>query len=371
MPPTPKRRKPMRASRRHAAPARPTILDVAREAGVSLGTVSNVLNGRANVSARRRASVDVAIASLGYVPNGLAQSLRRQRSRVIGLCMPLSSNAYFAALLEAFETIAAAQGYELMQVLSRHDPALELRRVRALIARQVDGLIVVPSADAHATFDAIATAGMPAVMVDRAAADERFDYVTLDDRGAMAEATHALLRIGHRRLLFVVRHPNLITTRERIAGFHAAAAGVPGARADVLVRSPDDAAFAADLRERLCAPERPTALVASNSDLAIAVLRNLEMLRLRCPADLSLLTFDAPAWADVVTPPLSVVHPPTRELADRAWEVLLARMDGRAGRPRRIVLAARLELRASVAAPPASRDAPRSAGRRAPRARAR
>ena len=240
------RRPAARRAPRPAAP-RPTILDVARAAGVSLGTVSNVLNGRSNVSARRRASVDAAIATLGYVPNGLAQSLRRQRSRVIGLCMPLSSNAYFAALLEAFETIAAAQGYELMQVLSRHDPALELRRVRALIARQVDGLIVVPSADAHATFEAIAAAGLPAVMVDRTAADERFDYVTLDDRGAMAEATHALLRAGHRRLLFVVRHPNLVTTRERIGGFHAAAAGVRGARADLLVRDPDDAVFADDL----------------------------------------------------------------------------------------------------------------------------
>src|SRR4051794_1684675 len=200
MPPATKRRPVV--VRPSAAAARPTILDVARDAGVSLGTVSNVLNGRANVSAQRRASVDAAIERLGYVPNGLAQSLRRQRSRVIGLCLPVSSNAYFAALLEAVENIAAAEGYEVMQVLTRHDPELELRRVRALIARQVDGLIVVPSADAHATFDAIAAAGMPAVIVDRASADERFDYVTLDDRGAMAEATQALLRAGHRRLLF-------------------------------------------------------------------------------------------------------------------------------------------------------------------------
>lgn len=352
MPTRPKTRSPRRVRRAATAP-RPTILDVAREAGVSLGTVSNVLNERANVSALRRASVDAAIESLGYVPNGLAQSLRRQRSRVIGLCVPLSSNAYFAALLEAFETIAAAQGYELMQVLSRHDSAVELRRVRALIARQVDGLIVVPCADSHATFDAIATSGVPAVMVDRAAADERFDYVTMDDRRAMAEATQALLRAGHRRLLFLVRHPNLVTTRERIGGFRAAAAGVRGATAEVLVRDRDDAVFARDLRERMMTSTRPTALVASNSDLALAVLRNLRALGLRCPADVSLLTFDAPAWADVLTPALAVVHPPTAELASRAWQVLLERMDRRGGPPQRIVLAARLELRDSVATPAA------------------
>jgi len=350
--PIPIKPRPAAARRRsgNAAP-RPTILDVARRAGVSLGTVSNVLNGNRNVSARRREKVDAAISSLGYVPNGLAQSLRRQRSRVIGRCLPLSSNAYFAALLEAFETIAAAQGYELMQVLSRHDPALELRRILALIARQVDGLIVVPCADSHATFDAIARAGVPAVMVDRAAADERFDYVTQDDRGAMAEVTEALLARGHRRLLFIVRHPNLVTTRDRIAGFRAAAAGGRGATADLLVRDPDDAVFARAFAARMQDAEAPTAVVASNSDLALAVLRNLRELGLRCPDDVSLLAFDAPAWADVLTPPLAVVRPPTTELARRAWDVLLARMERRGGRPQRIVLAAGLELRASVAAP--------------------
>jgi LacI family transcriptional regulator len=351
MPPPTKPRSAAARRRAGAGAPRPTILDVARRAGVSLGTVSNVLNGSRNVSARRREKVDAAIVSLGYVPNGLAQSLRRQRSRVIGLCLPLSSNAYFAALLEAFETIAAAQGYELMQVLSRHDPGLELRRIRALIARQVDGLIVVPCADSRATFDAIATAGIPAVMVDRASADERFDYVTQDDRGAMAEVTGALLAAGHRRLLFIVRHPNLVTTRDRIAGFRAAAAGVRGATADLLVRDPDDAAFARDFAARMRDAAAPTAVVASNSDLALAVLRSLRDLGLRCPDDVSLLAFDAPAWADVLTPPLAVVRPPTGDLARRAFDVLIARMEGRRTKPQRIVLAAALELRDSVAAP--------------------
>src|SRR5690242_9050673 len=88
--------------------ARATIHDVARRARVSLGTVSNVLNGRDNVSDARRASVARAIVALGYVPDGVAQSLRRRHSRIVGLCLPVSSNAYFASLLEAFEEIAAS-----------------------------------------------------------------------------------------------------------------------------------------------------------------------------------------------------------------------------------------------------------------------
>ena len=338
-----------------AAPPRPTILDVARHAGVSLGTASNVLNGRGNVSMERRESVTRAIASLGYVPNGLAQSLRRQRSRVIGLCLPLTSNAYFSALHDAFEDIAAAEGYELMQVLSRHDPALELRRIRALIARQVDGLIVVPSAEAGPTFEAIAAAGVPTVIVDRASADQRFDYVTLNDRGAIASATQALLDAGHRRLLFLVRRPNLVNTQERMKGFRDTVARVRGARAEVLVRDPDDAAFAAQLRAQLSRRDRPTGLIASNSDLALAVLRMLATLKLSIPRDCSLVTFDAPAWADVLTPPLSVVRPPTPDLARLAWQVLLERLDRRGGRRKRIVLDAKLDLRASVAPPPRGR----------------
>ena len=123
-------------------------------------------------------------------------------------------------------------------------------------------------------------------MVDRASADTRFDYVTLDDYGAMAAATRAL--------------------------------------------------------------------VASNSDLALAILRILPRARLRCPDDVSLLAFDAAPWADVLTPPLAVVRQPTQLLARRAWQVLGERMHARHARPQRIMLSATLDLRASVAAPPSA-----------------
>ena len=339
-------RRSRRATR--ATAPRPTIHDVARRAGVSLGTVSNVLNGRDVVSEARKASVTQAIRTLGYVPNGVAQSLRRRRSRVVGLCVPVSSNAYFAALLEAFEAIAAAEGYELMQVLSRHDPALELRRIKALVSRRVDGLIVVPCADATPTFDLLARSRLPTVMVDRASTDARFDYVTLDDHGAMAAATQALVDAGHRRLMFLMRYPSLVTTRERIHAFRETLAAVPLAVAEELVRDPDDARFEAALRARLARADRPTALVASNSDVALAILRILPRARLRCPDDVSVLAFDAPPWADVLTPPLAVVRQPTQALAQRAWQVLVERMHDRRARPQRIMLSATLELRASV-----------------------
>ena len=330
---------------------RPTIEDVARHAGVSVGTVSHVLNGRANVRAERAARVQAAVAALRYVPNGVAQSLRRQTSRVVGLCAPLTSSAYFAALLDAFEDIASAQGYEVMSVLSRQDATLEERRVRALIARKVDGLIVIPSASPRATFDLIADASVPAVIVDRLSDDDRFDYVTLDDYGAMTATTQALLARGHRRLLFVVRYPALVTTRRRIAAFRATVRRVAGASGHVCVRDAEDGTFASQIRAIFAGPDRPTAAIGSNSVVTMALLRILQEQRIAVPRDLSLIAFDAPEWAQILTPRLSVVRPPTRDIARTAWELLLRRIRAPGVAPQRVQLSATVELTDSVAAP--------------------
>ncbi len=342
------RPKPPRAA---SGSTRATILDVARRAGVSLGTVSNVVNDRGNVSAMRAARVQSAIAALNYVPNGVAQSLRRQRSRVVGLCAPLTSSAYFAALLDAFEDLAAAQGYEMMQVLSRQEPALELRRVNALIARKVDGLILIPSHGPSAAFDLLAAAAIPTVVVDRAYDDRRFDYVTIDDHAAMAAATTALLSRGHRRLLYVLRYPSLVTTQQRIRSFRETAARVRGATAQLCVREPGDDAFACQVAAVMHRPDAPTGVIASNSDIALALLRIFLRLDIAYPRDVSLVAFDAPPWAEVLTPPLAVVAPPVGEIARRAWALLRARMEGGGGRKRRIALEAQLIERASLGPP--------------------
>ena len=345
---------PRKAPRRPDGGARPTILDVARRAGVSLGTVSNVVNARGNVSAAREARVQAAITALRYVPNGVAQSLRRRRSRVVGLCAPLTSSAYFAALLDAFEDLAAAQGYEMMQVLSRQEPALELRRISALIARKVDGLILIPSHDPSAAFDLLAAAAIPTVVVDRAYDDRRFDYVTIDDHAAMSAATHALLRRGHRRLLYVLRYPGLVTTQQRIAGFRATAAKMRGAAAEICVREPGDEAFARQVAAIMRRANAPTGIIASNSDITLALLRIFIGLGIAYPRDVSLVAFDAPPWAEVLSPPLAVVEPPVGAIARKAWDLLRTRMEGGGGRRIRVALDAELIERASLAPPPAA-----------------
>jgi LacI family transcriptional regulator len=251
----------------------------------------------------------------------------------------------------------------MMQVLSRQEPALELRRIGALIARKVDGLILIPSVDPSAAFDLIANAGIPTVVVDRASDDRRFDYVTIDDHGAMAEAAGALLRRGHRRLLYVLRYPGLVTTRQRMQSFRATVAAVRGATAEICVREPLEEAFARQVAAIMRRPDAPTAIIASNSEITLALLRIFIGLRIRYPQDVSMVAFDAPPWAEVLTPPLSVVQPPVAAIARKAWELLQARMEGGGGRRRHITLDATLVERASLAPPPAE-----PGRRRAPRA---
>ena len=335
---------------------KPTVRDVARLAGVSVGTVSNVLNDLGNVSAVRGAQVRAAIAQLGFVPNSVAQSLRRSESRVIGLCTPLTSSAYFAALLEMFEHLAAQQGYEIMQVLSHGDPALELRRVQALVGRNVDGLILIPTHDSRATLDLVAERATPTVLVDRMTGDTRFDYVAIDDRKAMREATLHLIGLGHRKLLYLVRDPRLATTRQRIEGFgEAAARARPAVTAFVCQRAADEAGFSRQIADALAMAKPPTAIIASNSAIALSLLRVLRALGVRWPDDVSLLAFDEPVWAPIVTPPLAVVRHPTRRIAEEAWGRVLLRLRKGNVRPKRITLHAQLVPAASLGPPPRAR----------------
>jgi LacI family transcriptional regulator len=336
---------------------RPTILDVAERAGVSVGTVSNVLNGKVRVSPELRGRVRAAVEDLSYTQNLLAQSLRRRRAAVVGLCVPHTSIAYFAKLVEVFEGVASSRGAVIMQTLSRDDPATELQRVSSLLDYHVGGIVLVPTAHPEKTLALVARSGTPMVVVDRPVARGRFDEVSFDNAKAMTEALHGMIARGHTHILFVVRRRALATTRLRVAALHRAArlAG-PHIRAEVLeCNSYDPDVLTARFRDALEGPSVPTAIIVSNSMLAACMLRAFRALGIACPADMSLLTFDEPEWAALVEPPLSIVRQPTTEVAHAAWEFLINRMEDETAPVRDAVFLAELVMRGSVGAPRRSR----------------
>ncbi|PWS34527.1 hypothetical protein DFH01_23565 [Falsiroseomonas bella] len=334
---------------------RPTITDVAREAGVSTGTVSHVLNGSRDVSAERRERVMRAVRDLGYVPNLLAQSLRRNRATLIGLCMPHAAFGYFVALSEAFEGLAAEAGYDILHVFSRQDSDTELHRVETLLRFDIGGLLLLPSWEPGATLDRLARAAVPTVILDRPIEDARFDQVRVDVRAAMRRAAAELLARGHRRLAFVSANPRLLISRHRIEGLRQGLAEVPRASLEIIERSENAATFLEQLATAMRGPKRPTALLATNTQGVEQVVRALAALGLRCPEDVSLIAVDEPPWSEMATPRLSAIRPPASEVACRAWELLLARMQGVRPRVRRLALEPELRVAESLGQAPARR----------------
>jgi LacI family transcriptional regulator len=332
-----------------------TITDVAKLAEVSVGTVSNVLNGGRKVSDARRQRVLEAIETLGFKQNMLAQGLRRKFSPVGGLCVPQTSTSYFSALVDAFEDVASSRGFAIMQVLTHQDPVREKERIEELLRYRVGGLLLVPSMDPAASFDMIEKSGVPLVVVDRPAGDYAFDQVTFANRKAMQEVARHLIELGHRRILFCVQQRRLTVTVQRIEGLRYAIrrSGEP-VEQRVLVCAPDEAGFIEQIRQELKGDRPPTAVIVSNSILAGWIVRALQTLKVRCPQDVSVFAFGEPEWADLLTPRLSVVRQPIEAIARNAWELLIKRMNGGGGKAKKIEIEGEVILRESTAPPPAS-----------------
>ena len=327
---------------------RTTITDVARAAGVSVASVSNVLNGTRPVSGAMRARVEEVAVRLGYTASAVAQTLRRRRSMTIGLCMTAVSTAYMRAIAQALDGIAAMHGYELLQVHSHQDPERELHRVRSLLSLQADGIVLVPSLAPERALDAIATDGRPAVVVDRICEDARFDYVALDNRRAMRGVIAHFVARGHRRMLLVAQNLAVITTRHRLEGIADEMAAHAGAVSCAAIERGDDPdALTARLGTILAAADPPTAIVAGNSDVAISLLRALRGLGVCYPDDVALATFDDPDWARALPVEMTTLESPTEEIARVVWAALSAQIEGAPHVPRTAVISSRLMVRAS------------------------
>ncbi|MET7573072.1 LacI family DNA-binding transcriptional regulator [Streptomyces sp. NPDC005492] len=308
-----------------------TMADVARSAGVSVATVSHVLNDTRPVLPATRQAVLTAIEELGYTPNTLARSLVTSRTRSIGLAVSAISNPYFTEILQGVEAGALEHGYSLLIADPHDDPEHERKVVQLLHERRVDGMIVAPSADPGALVAYLRRHSVPTVFLDRTwGSDEAspFDQVCAENIEPTAQLVTHLAGLGHRRIGLVAGLPGLSTTRERIAGYRhgLAAAGLP--YDERLLAHGDSASDAAERATAtllsLAAP--PTALVTANNAMTIGALRALRERGLSVPGDLALCCFDDFAWADLFEPRLTAIAQPSREMGAEAVRLLLDRL---------------------------------------------
>ncbi|MGQ7294885.1 LacI family DNA-binding transcriptional regulator [Quadrisphaera sp. KR29] len=308
------------------------IKDVAREAGVSVGTVSNVLNRPDSVSPAKRALVEAAVERLGYVRNESARQLRAGSSRTIALVVLDVANPFFADVIAGAEEAAEAVGALVVVSNSGGRAEREARHLARLEAQRVMGVLLSPVRDSgNAAAEELERRGTPVVLVDRVAEWATTPSVAVDDvRGGQMAGEHLLER-GHRVIAFVGGPDHLGQVRDRLSGLRAAALG--GARVEVV---PSDdmsvragSAAAAALFDRWPDPaRRPTAVFCANDLLALGVLNECVRRGVRVPEELALVGYDDIGYAGTAAVPLTSVRQPRELLGRTAVELLLDVVEG-------------------------------------------
>jgi LacI family transcriptional regulator len=321
--------------------------DVADEAGVSLMTVSRVVNGEPGVMPETAARVERAIRRLGYQRNDMARHLRRkgQATQTIGLLVDDLANPFFAALARAVEDEARLRKYVVLIGSSNDELRREQEVVSAFCARRVDGLIVVPVGGNHRYLRAHLTAGTKVVCVDRPADHLEVDTVVVDNRDGAHRAVAHLLGHGHRRIGYLGDRRDIWTLQERYAGF-CDAFGDLGLEPDPALirhelRTGSDAVRAA--AELMRSAEPPTAIFTTNDLITMGAIQGLG----EGARTVAIVGFDDFALAERVNPPVTVVAQDPVALGATAAQLLFARIAGDTSPPREVILLTRLVVRGS------------------------
>lgn len=329
---------------------RVTMRDVATAAGVSVATVSRVLSGARQVDPELVATVESTCERLGYRRNNLARALRRRTTQTAGMIVPHIANPFFAGAVQAVERALQAQGYGLLLGDSRDDPDLEAAHVRALIDRRVDGLLMIPcEADASGPAVAEAVREVPIVLLDRWIEGIDADGVAVDNEAGIDAVLEHLAGIGRMHPAFVGAAESIPTARERLGAYrrgvrrtHATNAGE--LLGDFSVEWGRKAAL-----EILARARRPDAIVCGNDLIALGVLEGLRESGVDVPSAMAVTGFDDIGFATIAYPSLTTVRQPIDAIGTEAARLLLERIAGYEGAPRRARLMPDLIVRESTA----------------------
>jgi LacI family transcriptional regulator len=330
-----------------------SIRDVAERAGVSVGTVSNVLNRPDRVSEAVVGRVQEAIRELGYVRNDAARQLRAGRSSSIGLVVLDARNPFFTDVARGAEDAAAEHGVAVLLGDSDEKPEREAAYLDLFEEQRVRGVLVSPLGDIGERLQRLRALGTPVVLVDRIAEDASLSSVSVDDVAGGRTAVAHLLATGRRRIAFVGGPLALRQVADRLAGAREAVATVPGAELEVLEGAALSVLEGRRMGEQLIArpaAQRPDAVFTANDLLAVGLLQALVMRgAARVPDDIAIIGFDDIDFAAATVVPLSSIRQPSRLIGQTALGILLEESDDPELAPRQVVFQPELVIRDSTA----------------------
>ncbi|SHH29558.1 LacI family DNA-binding transcriptional regulator [Marivita hallyeonensis] len=331
----------------------PTLDDVAQLAGVSTATVSRCLNAPDRVVEGTRKKVLAAVDELGYTPNFGARAMAAKRTFTIGAIIPTMDNAIFARGIQAFQEALFERGYTLLVASSSYDPQVEADQIRSLVARGADGLFLIGYERDPAVYDYLAQQSVPVLISWAFDAQQNVPTVGFDNRKGMRAIAEAIIGLGHRRIAVVsgMLDGNDRTT-ERVEGIREAlsAHGIDPDTVPVLQTPYEIDNGTEAFKSLMTSATPPTAVICGNDVLAVGALLGAQDLGLTVPADVSITGFDDIELARIVTPALTTVHVPHRDMGRKAAEALIEMVETKAP-VASVEIPITLKMRGSLAPP--------------------
>lgn len=328
-----------------------SLKSVASLAGVSIATVSRVLNGDAVVKDETRLAVQKAIKASGYHPNRVAQRLRStvRSKKLIGLLIPDIQNPFYVDVIRGIEEYAYENGSAVVIGNFSQDRKKEKLYIDILRSESVDGFIVAPSDGKDEYVEDLINDGHAVVCIDRGLTNLSVDVVKSDNETGAFNAVEHLIKLGHRRIAHITGDPSIPTTQERISGYMAAHRqyGLPVDNDIIRGRESNFVSGLELTREILDLPDCPTAIFAANNLLTLGALETILTRGLKIPEDIAVVGFDDVYWATSLNPPLTAVRQHGLEIGQRAIELLYLRIQHPSRLPANVIIKTELMIRKS------------------------
>lgn len=327
-----------------------TIYDIAREAGVSIATVSQVINGKGKISEKRRAEIMEIMERLHYQPSAIAAALTGKQTYTLGLLVPDISNPYFAELARAVEDRSRQLGYSVVICSTDNKDERVERYLNLLQQKRVDGMMIGTGIDNAEILSPLLQQSIPVALIARHMPSLSVHTVTIDDiLGGRLAAEH-LLELGHTRVAVLSEPSKVSSSQERVRGFREALikAGYTLEPNQIRESAADLSSAKKEALLLLGEIDHPTGLFCCNDIQAIGALQAAKDLGLRVPEDVSIIGFDNTILASVTSPPLTTVAQPIEDLGHRAVDLLIEELKDERKEPQKIVLKPELVIRDSA-----------------------